>query len=200
MKKLLHYAFFLTLALGVACEGPEGPPGPEGEPGPPGTPGATGPAGEDAQRASVLDLSGWNFEPDEEGFYILGIAFEDYGMVVAPEDVVVVYRMAYFDEEIEAPVWIPLPQIIIREEGIIQYNFIHTDIDLAIFIESQFSLAEFPGITTNQVFRIVALPGEAVAGARLKTVQPRDLSTLPYEEVIEMYGINDKNVPSHRQK
>ena len=200
MKKLLHYAFFLTLAIGVACEGPEGPPGPEGEPGPPGTPGATGPAGEDAQRTSVLDLGGWNFEPDAEGFYGLGIIFEEYGMEVTPEDVIVVYRMAYFDEEIKEPVWIGLPQMIIREEGIVQYNFIYTSLDMAIFIDSQFDLTGFPGITTNQAFRIVAIPGEAVTTARLKTVQPRDLSTLPYEEVIDMYGINDKNVPSYKQK
>lgn len=201
MKKLLHYALFLTLAIGVACEGPEGPPGPEGEPGPPGTPGATGPqgpAGENTQ-ASVLDLRDWNFQPDEQGNYGLGLLFEDYNVELSEDDAVMVYRLVDFDEELETPVWIALPQTFITENGLAQFSFVYTNADLAIFITSQFDLAEYKGLTDNQVFRIVIIRGKSTENARNRR-EPGSLSTLPYDEVIDLYGIDDKNVPVHKQK
>lgn len=201
MKKLLRLAFIAAIVFGVSCEGPEGPPGPEGEPGPQGAQGPTGPQGPagTASSGKVLDLSGWTFEPDEDGNYALGLEFEEYGLDFSDNHTLMVYRLISVDEENEDPVWAPLPQNLVGDEGSVQYSFIFTPLYMYIVLSATFDLAEYPGLTEEQVFRIVAIPGEALEGART-TGTPRDLRAYSYEEILKMFRISDKEVPLLEQQ
>lgn len=195
MKKLLHFALITLLALGVACEGPEGPPGPQGEPGLQGAQGPQGPQGPagTSQSGQVLDIGGWTFNAENE--YALGLGFEDYGMEVLESDIVLVYR--FHDVFEEMIVWKALPQMIMFEEGILQYDFLHTVEFVVITMRSQFDIAQLgEGWTTDQAFRIVVVPGEAVNGRT--SGPPVDYSN--YEEVIKYYNISDTNVPRYTYK
>lgn len=198
MRKLYHFSLMLTLIFAIACEGPEGPPGPEGEPGiqgPQGPQGLQGPEGTSIS-GQVLDIGGWNFS--EENEYFLGIDFEEYNMTVLESDIVLVYRLhnIYEDENGEGVfVWKALPQIIMFEEGILQYDFIHSFEFAAIFIDTQFEISELgEGWTSDQAFRIVVVPGEAVDNGR--TSGPA-VDHSNYDEVIKHYKLSDKKVPKY---
>lgn len=186
-----------ALMLAIACEGPEGPIGPEGTPGAQGPQGPQGPPGT-AQKGQVLDIGGWSFT--EENEYFLGITFEDYEVEVLESDIVLVFRLhtAYEDENGNGvPVWRALPQVVMFEEGILQYDYIFSFEFLGIFLDTEFDIAELgEGWTTDQAFRIVVVPGEAV-NART-TGAAVDHSN--YEEVIRHYNISDKRVQKYSYK
>lgn len=194
MRKILHFSFLFTLIFAVACEGPEGPPGPEGEPGAQGPQGPQGPEGT-AQKGQVLDIGGWNFSEENEYFLVLN--FEEYNLTVLESDIVLVYRLhnVYEGEDGEGViVWKALPQIVMFEEGILQYDFIHSFEFAGIFIDTGFEISELgEGWTTDQAFRIVVVPGEAVNGRTSGAVVDHS----NYDEVIKHYNLSDKKVPKY---
>lgn len=197
MKRFLHFAMLVALMFTIACEGPEGPPGPEGIPGAQGPQGPQGPPGA-TQTGQVLDIGGWDFT--EENEYFLGIAFEDYDIEILESDIALVFRLhtVYEDDNGEGvAVWRALPQIVMFEEGMLQYDYIFSYEFLAIFMDTQFDISELgEGWTTDQAFRIVVVPGEAVNARTRGTAVDHS----NYEEVIKYYNLSDKKVPQYRYK
>lgn len=194
MKRLIYFTMMIALiAAGAACEGPEGP---EGEPGPQGAPGPQGPPGPagTSQTGTVLDISQWNFNAENE--YQAGISFEDYGLEVAENDVVLVYILWNFIEEEEMPIWKPLPSMIMFEEGLFKYDFIYSFGFVSVFLEAEFDLVELgTSWKEQQIFRIVVLPGEALNGRT--TGSSLELESQEYKEVIKTFKIDDSNVPKY---
>jgi hypothetical protein len=155
MKKLkLLFAPILAIAL-FACQGPQGPPGFDG------FDGEDGIDGKDAVFGTVFEIEGSFSEGNEYTlFYEFPQTFE-----VFESDLVLVYILfeQLDDAEGGAPidVWRLLPQTRILDQGLLQYNYDHTFLDVSVFLEADFDLASLPpGDTDNQVFRIAVVPAE----------------------------------------
>jgi hypothetical protein len=139
MKKLM---FLLVLAVGVACEGPEGPIGPPGDDG------------------EIIASKAFEIEVDfnEANNYAY---LEPYGFDVLSSDVTLVY--ALWGAENGKDIWRLLPQQVFFEEGLLQYNFDFTDVDVNIFLDATFPLSALGSEWTNdQVFRVVVVPADLV--------------------------------------
>jgi hypothetical protein len=203
MKRLLPIFMMLALFLSQACEGPEGPagaPGPAGPPGPAGTTGTQGAPGTPAT-SMIYEIGGWNFTAETN--FELGIVFADYEMPVTESDAILVYRLWNVVEQ--TPVWRILPQVIYlpaqdtTQKVTLQYDFVHSPEALAIFMDGTADLNTLPeGLTTEQVFRIVVIPGQ-IAERRDGTKKKMNLSDYNvdynnYEEVIKFFRLSDKNV------
>ncbi len=157
MKKIRLLFGIVLVALAFGCEGPEGPPGP------PGFDGLDGLDGQDGVNilGQVLEIEG-SFSAEND----YGIFFEFPQTVeVFESDVVLVYLLW---EQVDDPdggnpidVWRLMPQTRILDQGLLQYNYDHTFVDVNIFLESDFDLGTLlPGDTDNQVFRIAVVPAE----------------------------------------
>jgi hypothetical protein len=199
MKKILQFVMVLAIAMGhIACEGDEGPPGPTGAAGPQGPAGPAGPQGEPGESSTARVLNFMvNFQPDDDGNYFTGIEFaqnEDIDLTIADSDVVLVYALAGVNEEDPEnpiPFWSPLPQTFTAEDGgTATYNFAFSEQVLLLYIDSELDLADYPGLTQEQVFRLVVVPGELLNGR--KSTPSVDLTN--YEAVIKHYNIDDSNV------
>ena len=175
---------FLTLFI-VSCEGDPGPPGLDGLPGP------QGPQGEDGVQAQVFEVEGVNFEYNNaNNLYETFLPFGDFtSFEVLPNDAVLVYQFggtAEFDNGNEENVWNQIPQTYFLEQGSIQYLPGHTTKDVEILITGNFDLSTLDsGFTTDQIFRVVIVPGVA-AEAKL------DKSDL--NAVMGSLGVTEKDV------
>ena len=157
MKKIKLLFGIVVVAFAMSCEGPAGPPGFDG-------------------------LDGRDGLDGQDGVNILGQAIEIEGTFTAENnysiffefpqtvevfesDLVLVYLLF---NQVDDPdggdpidVWRLLPQTRILDQGLLQYNFDHTFLDVNIFLESDFDLGTLlPGDTDNQVFRIAVVPAE----------------------------------------
>ncbi|MDX1334048.1 MAG: collagen-like protein, partial [Robiginitalea sp.] len=107
-------------------------------------------------------------------------------------DVVLVYILW---EQVDDPtgpidVWRLLPQTRLVNEGILQYNYDHTFLDVRIFMETDFDPAFLlPGDTDNQIFRIAILPADGAG----KT----SLDTSNMEEVLDYLGVEPSDIPRY---
>ncbi len=159
MKKLTRLILVFTLAIFAACEGPQGPPGPPGEPGVPGENGEDG----GILLPSVFEIEG-DFLPENNFslFYEFPNTIE-----VFESDVVLVYILWEVTEGEDGEtfdVWRLLPQTIMLDEGILQYNFDHTFVDVQIFLDGTVDFDTLlPAEALDQVFRIVVLPADFAA-------------------------------------
>ncbi len=175
---------FLTLFL-VSCEGDPGPPGFDGLDGPQGPQGPAGSTGK------VVEFIG-DFTP--EGDYSIFYDFKENGITVKESEVVLVYLS--FDqtednEGVPVEIWRLLPQTLLLDQGLLQYNYDHTFFDVTIFLESDFNLDTLPsGDTDNQFFRVAILPAEFVQSAKM------DKSNL--SSVMSSLGISEKDVQKVR--
>ncbi|MEO0570129.1 MAG: collagen-like protein [Bacteroidota bacterium] len=154
MKKIKLLLGIALAAVTFGCEGPEGPPGP---------PGFDGLDGQDGVNilGQVVEIEGtFSVENDYRIFFEFPQTLE-----VFESDIVLVYLLW---DQIEDPdggnpidIWRLLPQTRILDQGLLQYNFDHTFLDVNIFLESDFDLNTLlPGDTDNQVFRIAVVPTE----------------------------------------
>lgn len=150
MKKLSILLFAALMALISACEGPMGPPGLDGE----------------SFLGTVFEVTDVDFEaPDYDFFFDFPNNFEVY-----PTDVVLVYMLWEVDNGMD--VWRMLPQtIVLRDDGLIYYNFDYTVSDARVFMEGTPDFWE-PIDTDDHIIRFVVLPAEFLAQ---KSV---DISTL----------------------
>ena len=159
MKNLLS-----TLAFGVffllSCEGPAGPPGP---------PGFDGLDGQDGVNilGSVLEIE-TDFTPSNN----YSVLYEFPNTVeVFESDVVLVYLLWDQTEDGNGDpvdIWRLLPQTRILNQGLLQYNYDHTFLDVSLFLEADFDLGTLsPGDTDNQVFRIAILPADFAQSSKL---------------------------------
>jgi len=137
--------------------------------------------------AQVIDIEG-DFISEED----YRILFEFPNTIeVFETDVVLVYIL--FDQTEDSngeavDVWRLLPQTLIVDQGLLQYNFDHTFLDVSIFLEADFDLGLLlPGDTDNQVFRIAVIPGETTGKSSL------DHSNI--EAVMARLGVEEKDIP-----
>lgn len=150
------FGIFLVLFV-VACEGPAGPPGP------PGFDGFDGIDGQDGINilGTVLEIEGtFDLANDYSLFFEFPQSVE-----VFESDLVLVYILF---EQVDDPdggdpidVWRLLPQTRILDQGLLQYNYDHTFLDVSVFLEADFDLGTLmPGDTDDQIFRIAVVPAE----------------------------------------
>ncbi|MEA1784944.1 collagen-like protein [Arenibacter sp. GZD96] len=160
MKNVALFAFpFLALFL-IACDGSDGPPGP---------PGRDGLDGEDGINilGEVLEIEG-DFSAANN--YSLFFEFPQT-IEVFESDLVLVFIL--FEQTQDGngqpvDVWRLLPQTRILDQGLLQYNFDHTFLDVNIFMESDFDLSTLPpGDTQNQIFRIAVVPADFSQSAKV---------------------------------
>ena len=160
MRNSTRFLGAIVLIVFTACEGPVGPPG---IPGPPGQDGLDG----INLLGQVVEIEG-TFSPDND--YSLFYEFPQT-IEVFESDVVLVYILwGQTEDSFGEPVdiWRLLPQTRLLDQGILQYNFDHTFLDVFIFLESDFDLGTLlPGDTDNQVFRIAVLPADFAEGSKL---------------------------------
>lgn len=178
MRKInLVLGAVLTLFL-VACEGPAGPPGFDG------LDGRDGLDGQDAELSKVIDIEG-TFDASND--YSIFFEFPQT-IEVFETDVVLVYLL--FDQTEDnngdpVDIWRLLPQTRILDQGLLQYNYDHTFLDVSVFLEADFDLGTLlPGDTDNQVFRIAVIPAEATG----------KLNTSDIEAVMSTLGVSEADV------
>lgn len=169
---------FLALFL-MACDGSDGPPGRDGLDGLDGLDGIN-------ILGKVLEIQG-SFTPQNN--YSLFFEFPQT-IEVFESDLVLVFIL--FEQTQDATgaavdVWRLLPQTRILDQGLLQYNFDHTFLDVNIFLESDFDLGTLPpGDTQNQVFRIAVVPADFSQSAKI------DFSNL--DAVMGFLNIQEKDV------
>ena len=175
--------FTTTALLGIACvlsscvdervivEGPQGPVGPQG---PQGAPGESG---------YVLEFSNIDFDaPDYEVILPFPSDFEMFDT-----DAVLVYLLWDVIEVdgVETDVWRLVPQTILTDLGILQYNYDYTVLDTRLFLDAEFELGILEDIDTQDwIARVVVVPATFVSGGKL---DPQ----ASYEDVAEMLGLPD---------
>ncbi|WP_394749726.1 collagen-like protein [Spongiimicrobium salis] len=178
MKKLnLLLGAFLTLFI-LSCEGPEGPPGFDGLDGRDGQDGVN-------VTGTVIDIEGtFDAGNNYRIFYEFPQTIE-----VLETDVVLVFLQ--FDQTSDTngqavDIWRPLPQTLIVNQGLLQYNFEHTFFDVDIFLDADFDFGLLlPGDTDNQVFRIAVIPADQLTGK---------LDTSNINAVMSNLGISESDV------
>ncbi len=178
----------------MGCEGPEGP---QGVPGPQGPQGPAGPAGQNGVNvvSTVFDFEG-SFNSGNE--YRIYFDFPPEEVEVFETDAVLVYRLWEELEDESGPiaVWRLLPQTILMQQGIMQYNFDHSFLDVSVFMDAQFNLSTLGAQwTQNQTFRVVIIPADFARNLRKQGV---DLSN--YEEVKKHYQINESQIKKFKAR
>lgn len=150
MKTIKTVLLAISFALIItSCEGPMGPPGQDGD-----------------------DLLGSIFE--FEGDFLASNNYKLYydfptNFKVYDTDVVLVYIL--WDvvnlNGKNTDVWRLIPQTLVFDEGILQYNFDYTIKDVSVFIETTMPFNQLlPAETQDQVFRIAVLPADFVASKK----------------------------------
>lgn len=169
--------------VGIACGeavGPVGPPGPEGPRGP------RGPQGEPGSEAVVFEYENVDFLPPN---YNVFLDFPEYQAL--PSDAVLVYALwdiQKIDGEI-FEIWRLLPQTTFPSDGTLVYNFNHTDVDVELFLDANFTLSNSalgPDELDDWVIRIVIVPGQYVTNGRTQAVDFND-----YQAVKKHYNLPD---------
>ena len=162
MKKISAIILLFASAFILSCEGPMGPPGIPGEDG-------------TSLLGTIFELED-DFTPSNnyELFFDFPQNFEIYDT-----DVVLVYILwdVVNVNGKNTDVWRLLPQTIVLDEGVLQYNFDYTVNDVRIFLETTIPYGDLlPAETQDQVFRIAVLPADFIANK--KSVEISDLSVL----------------------
>ncbi len=160
MRKLNLFIGALATLFFISCEGQQGPAGFDGFDGVDGLDGADGVN----ILGQVMDIEGtFTLDNDYSIFYEFPQTIE-----VFETDVVLVYMLWDVTEDSNGEsvdIWRLMPQTRILDQGLLQYNFDYTFLDVNIFLESDFDLSTLPaGDTDNQVFRIAVLPAESSTG------------------------------------
>jgi hypothetical protein len=152
MKTITGLLLILTLIFAASCEGPMGPPGIDGIDG-------------DNLLGTVIEIEG-DFTPAND--YLLYYAFPN-NLEIYDGDVVLVYILW---ETVQTnnggltDVWRLLPQTVILNDGVLQYNFDYTTADVQIFLEGTSNFNNLlPAETDDQVFRIAVLPAALLKSA-----------------------------------
>ena len=149
MKKITVIIMLFVSVFVLSCEGPMGPPGEDGT----------------SLLGTVFEMEG-DFTPSNNYklYFDFPLSFEIYDT-----DVVLVYILwdVVTVNGKQTDVWRLLPQTIVLNEGVIQYNFDYTVNDVKIFLETTIPVNSLlPAETQDQVFRIAVLPADFVAGKK----------------------------------
>jgi hypothetical protein len=159
MKKISSIILLFASVFILSCEGPMGPPGQDG----------------DSLIGTIFEMEGdFKASNNYELFFDFPQNFEIY-----ETDVVLVYilwEVATVNGK-KTDVWRLLPQTVILDDGVLQYNFDYTVNDVKIFLEGNTNFNNLlPAETQDQVFRIAVLPADFVAAK--KSAEINDLSIL----------------------
>lgn len=159
MKTIKGIILIVALAIFSSCEGPVGPVGPPGENG--------------------VNILGSIFEVQGDftsgGNYTLNFTFPN-DFEVFDSDIVLVYILWEQANDGQIDVWRLLPQTVVLEEGVLQYNFDYTVADVQIYLEGTIPFSSLlPSETDNQVFRIAVVPADFAAK---KSVDINDLGAV----------------------
>lgn len=147
MKTIKTFALILaSFFIITSCEGPMGPPGMDG----------------DTLLGSVFEIEGdFTAANQYQLYYDFPNNFEIYDT-----DVVLVYILwdVVTVNGKNVDVWRPLPQTLVFDEGVLQYNFDYTVNDVRVFLETTLPVGSLlPAETQDQVFRIAVLPADFVS-------------------------------------
>lgn len=159
MKKISSIILLFVTVFIISCEGPMGPPGEDG----------------DALIGTIFEMEG-DFKASNkyELFFDFPNNFEIY-----ETDVVLVYILwdVVTVNGKKTDLWRLLPQTVVLDEGVLQYNFDYTVNDVRVFLEGTIPFSTLlPAETQDQVFRIAVLPADFIAGK--KSTEISDLSIL----------------------
>ncbi|EON75593.1 hypothetical protein ADIS_3996 [Lunatimonas lonarensis] len=184
MRKILWIAVLLGVTLFPACEGPEGPQGP---PGFDGQDGRDGEDGEDGVSFVNLVFEGQvNFaDLTEDPAQYVVVSFDVDGFPFEDDNFLVFIQWGVSNGR---AVWRLMPQLVVFDQGFLNYNFEFSTETISIFIESNINPASIgPEWTQNQIVRIVYMPGFfAGEGARM------DFSDM--DTVMKYLGLTEKDV------
>ena len=180
MKTIITTLLFTAAVIFTSCEGPMGPPGFDGIDGIDGV----------NILGQVIEIQGdFTSQNDYMLYYEFPSNFEIYD-----GDVVLVYILwEVADGNID--VWRLLPQTVVLDEGILQYNYDFTLGDVQIFLEGTVPFNTLlPAETDNQVFRIAVLPAEL---AKDKSIDVTDLNAIMNKMKINSDSVNRIEIDSH---
>lgn len=180
MKTIISVLTVLIMAGMFSCisdtVGPQGPTGPQGEQGLQGESGFV-------FEFEDVDFTGPEYEvylPYPDDFESLS---SDVALTYLLWDVVDV-------DGVDTEVWRQIPQTILTDDGILQYNFDFTLSDVRLFIEGEFDLDLLGAADTDDwVVRVVIVPGDFWSSSRLAA------GDIPYEDIKEMLGLPELTTP-----
>lgn len=136
--------------------------------------------------AEVYEIRDVDFTNDGAGNY--GI-ISNLNPQIFTSDMVLVYRRAGSDGG--NPIWESLPKTIYFEGGSeLDYNFDFTTNDVSIYLGYTDASALSPAFITNQLFRVVIIPG--YLSNKSASASSVDLSD--YNAVVRAYGIDDTKI------
>ena len=145
MKKAVLFSLLSIVLLG-SCNGPEGPIGPQGPEG-------------ISVFSNVIEVT---VDFDASNNYEVLINFPS-DWIVYEADLIMVYLSYETISDSSGPinVWRALPQTLLTNEGLLQYNFDHTYKDIRLFMQADYDL----NLTTaadreNQIFKIAVIPAQ----------------------------------------
>jgi hypothetical protein len=171
MKTLARIFLLFAAVILISCEG---------EPGPPGQDGLDGLIG------SVFEVEG-DFTPgnDYTLFYEFPSNFEIYD-----GDLVLVYIL--WEVSNGTDVWRLLPQTVVLDDGVLQYNFDYTLGDVQIFLEGTTDFGNLlPAETDDQIFRIAVLPAEL---AKNKSIDVTDFNAVAKSINVNLNSIQRSDI------
>jgi len=172
MKKITTILLILAAAVITSCEGPMGPPGLPGQDG-------------DALIGTIFEIEG-DFTPQDE--YRLFFDFPN-DFVIYDTDIVLVYILWQHIDGLD--IWRLLPQTVVLDEGVIQYNFDYTVKDVQVFLEFTINEEDLhEDETDNQVFRIAVLPADFMAN---KSFDKNDFNSILKAPELKLNTIEDVN-------
>jgi len=165
MKKLTSFLLLLAGITLFSCEGPMGPPGVPGQDG-------------TSLIGTVFEMQGdFRASNNYELYFDFPQNFEIYDT-----DVVLVYilwEVANVNGN-QTDVWRLLPQTVVLNDGVLQYNFDYTVADVKIFLEGSTDFNNLlPAETDNQIFRIAVLPADFMAQKSIDINDFNSLLTIP---------------------
>jgi hypothetical protein len=147
MKTFTQFVLLFAFIMLFSCRGEQGPPGEDGQDG-------------TSLLGTVFEIEG-DFLPEND--FRLSFEFPT-SVEVFESDIVLVYILW---EQVEGnngnmmDVWRLLPQMVMLDEGILQYNYDHTFADVQIFLEGTIDFNDLlPAEALDQVFRIAILPAD----------------------------------------
>lgn len=179
MRKSIFYFAALLSLLASSCSGRDGLDGFDGRDGLDGLDGVN-------ILGQVVDIQGtFTASNDYSIFYEFPQSIE-----VFETDVVLVYLLWDQTEDSNGEavdIWRLMPQTRILDQGLLQYNYDHTFLDVNLFLEADFDLGTLPAADTDdQVFRIAIIPAEQASGARI------DRSNI--DAVMQLLGVQEQDI------
>lgn len=183
MKTFSKFLAITAAVIITSCTGPMGPPGYDGLDGIDGKDGTS-------FLGSIFEIQGdFTSQNDWKLYFQFPSSFEIYDT-----DIVLVYIL--WEQADGVDVWRLLPQTVVLNEGILQYNFDYTVNDVQVFLEGTVPFDQLlPAEWKDQVFRIAVLPADFAA---LKSVDVSDFNSIIQSpklkiDKLEKFNLNNLN-------